>query len=85
MIISCYLFRTTYECEEKRFKASAPTEAPRSTANEVYDLTSAQPPRVVSNTNAVMEFIVDCYTAMWQNILRNGECSVHKNHHEDWP
>jgi hypothetical protein len=68
--------RATYEAEDRRLKLATSTDAPRSTAtiNEVYDLSSAalQQGRAPTNPNAVMEFIVDCYTAMWQNILRNG-------------
>jgi hypothetical protein len=41
---------------------------------DIYDLASSLIiNRTPTNPNAVMEFIVDCYTAMWQNILRNGE------------
>lgn len=40
---------------------------------DIYDLASSLVlNRTPTNPNAVMEFIVDCYTAMWQNILRNG-------------
>jgi hypothetical protein len=74
------LRRATYEAEDRRLKLATSTDAPRSTTttNEVYDLSSAalQQGRAPTNPNAVMEFIVDCYTAMWQNILRNGKAPV---------
>jgi hypothetical protein len=41
---------------------------------DIYDLASSLIiNRTPTNPNAVMEFMVDCYTAMWQNILRNGK------------
>lgn len=41
---------------------------------DIYELSAqASQNRAPSNANSIMEFMVDCYTSMWQTILRNGK------------
>ena len=70
-------FRASYE-DEKKVKQTSSTEQKGYMAGnaEVYDLANSLiMSRAPTNPNAVMEFLVDCYTAMWQNILRNGRAA----------
>lgn len=40
---------------------------------EIYDIATATPHNIsIASPVMVLEFIVDCYTNMWQNMLRNG-------------
>ena len=75
-MVIIYKSRTTYEIEDRKIKQPTPPADTRimTCPADIYDIsTNLVLNRTPANANAVMEFMVDCYTAMWQNILRNGE------------
>lgn len=69
-----HILRATYEAEVKRPNKENTAADPRSMAcsADIYDLATQSQNRAPTNPNSIMEFMVDCYTSMWQNILRNG-------------
>ena len=74
------IHRATYETEVKKGKevSTGPSEPKYMAGNaDIYDLaTSLAQNRIATTPNAVLEFMADCYTAMWQSLLRNGKIYI---------
>eukprot|EP01032_Pedospumella_encystans_P028432 gene28432-32115_t len=80
-LLSSFLKRhkATHETDIRKVKdaATQPDRRVMPCPAEIYDISTLTPHNInLATPMMVLEFIVDCYTNMWQNMLRNGKDSM---------